>query len=99
MYICPTCCKEFEKEEVLVKHFLKCWKDKNPNHQSKSAPRSEDINKYRCLDNRMAAHKFNKGDAFRKIVKPLFLQQIFVVQNYSKKSLIAFYIFVCRLMA
>ena len=44
MYICPTCCKEFEKEEVLVKHFLKCWKDKNPNHQSKSAPRSEDIN-------------------------------------------------------
>ena len=44
MYICPTCCKEFEKEEVLVKHFLKCWKDKNPNHHSKSAPRSEDIN-------------------------------------------------------
>ena len=44
MYICPTCCKEFEKEEVLVKHFLKCWKDKNPNHHSKPAPRSEDIN-------------------------------------------------------
>ena len=44
MYICPTCCKEFEKEEVCVKHFLKCWKDKNLNHQSKPAPRSEDIN-------------------------------------------------------
>ena len=44
MYICPTCSKEFEKEEDLVKHFLKCWKDKNPNHQSKPAPRSEDIN-------------------------------------------------------
>jgi hypothetical protein len=44
MYICPTCCKEFEKEEVLVKHFLKCWKEKNPCHKSKSAPRSEDIN-------------------------------------------------------
>ena len=36
--------KEFEKEEVLVKHFLKCWKEKNPNYHSKSAPRSEDIN-------------------------------------------------------
>lgn len=44
MYICPTCCKEFEKEEACVKHFLKCWKDKNPNHKSKPAPRSEDIN-------------------------------------------------------
>ena len=44
MYICPTCCKEFEKEEILVKHFLKCWKDKYPCHKSKSAPRSEDIN-------------------------------------------------------
>ena len=43
MYICPTCNKQFEAEEHLVKHFLKCWKDKNPNHQSKSAPRSEDI--------------------------------------------------------
>ena len=44
MYICPTCYKEFEKEEACVKHVLKCWKDKNPNHQSKPAPRSEDIN-------------------------------------------------------
>ena len=44
MYICPTCEKQFHTEEVLTKHFLKCWKDKNPNHKSKSAPRSEDIN-------------------------------------------------------
>ena len=43
MYICPTCNKEFETEDVIVKHFLKCWKDKHPGHQSKSAPRSEDI--------------------------------------------------------
>jgi hypothetical protein len=44
MYICPTCSKEFEKEETLVKHFLKCWKEKNPTRQAKSAPRSEDVN-------------------------------------------------------
>ena len=44
MFICPTCGKQFETEDLLVKHFLKCWKDKNPNHKSKSAPRSEDIN-------------------------------------------------------
>ena len=44
MYICPTCNSSFEEEDVLVKHFLKCWKEKNPCHQSKSAPRSEDIN-------------------------------------------------------
>ena len=44
MYICPTCSKPFKKEDVFVKHFSKCWKDKNPNHKSKPAPRSEDIN-------------------------------------------------------
>lgn len=44
MYICPTCSREFEKEEVLVKHFLKCWKEKNLNHHSKPAPRSADVN-------------------------------------------------------
>ena len=44
MYICPTCEKQFRTEEILTKHFLKCWKDKNPNHRSKAAPRSEDIN-------------------------------------------------------
>ena len=44
MYICPNCKKEYDTEDVLVKHYLKCWKDRNPCHQSKSAPRSEDIN-------------------------------------------------------
>ena len=44
MFVCPTCGKQFDAEEILVKHYLKCWKEKNPYHQSKSAPRSEDIN-------------------------------------------------------
>ena len=44
MYICPTCARQFETEDILVKHFLKCWKEKNPCHRSKNAPRSEDIN-------------------------------------------------------
>lgn len=44
MYICPTCNKEFDTEELITKHYLKCWKEKYPTHQSKSAPRSEDIN-------------------------------------------------------
>jgi uncharacterized Zn-finger protein len=43
MYICPTCGKQFENEDALVKHYLKCWKEKNPHIRSKSAPRSEDI--------------------------------------------------------
>ena len=44
MYICPTCNKSFEQEEVLTKHFLRCWKEQHPYHHSKSAPRSEDVN-------------------------------------------------------
>ena len=44
MYICPTCGKQFKKEEVLVKHYLACWKEQHPYHKSKPAPRSEDIN-------------------------------------------------------
>ena len=43
MYICPTCEKEFLTEPEVVKHFLKCWKEKNPHHKSKDAPRSADI--------------------------------------------------------
>jgi len=43
-YICPTCEKEFDTEEEVSKHFLKCWKEQNPHHKSKPAPRSEDIN-------------------------------------------------------
>lgn len=44
MYICPTCNKEFDTEEFITKHFLKCWKEKYPTHKSNPAPRSEDIN-------------------------------------------------------
>lgn len=44
MYICPVCGKQFDAENLLVKHYLKCWKDHNPNHKPGSAPRSEDIN-------------------------------------------------------
>lgn len=43
MYICPTCKKEFISEEKIAKHYLKCWKEKNPFHVSKDAPRGEDI--------------------------------------------------------
>lgn len=42
-YICPTCKEEFNSEELLVKHFLKCWSSKNPQHKSKPAPRSKDV--------------------------------------------------------
>ena len=42
MYICPTCGKRFAKEEKITKHFLSCWKEKNPYHVSKDAPRGED---------------------------------------------------------
>lgn len=43
MFICPTCQKEYEMEEAVVKHMAICWKEKNPNHKSKPAPRSEDV--------------------------------------------------------
>ena len=39
MYICPICNRKFEKEEKLAKHFLPCWKENNPFHISKEAPR------------------------------------------------------------
>lgn len=44
MYICPVCNKEFPTEDIVVKHYLKCWKEKNPHHKAKSAPCSKDIN-------------------------------------------------------
>ena len=43
IYICPDCGKEYETEQDITKHFMKCWKDNNPHHKSKPAPRSEDI--------------------------------------------------------
>jgi DNA-directed RNA polymerase subunit RPC12/RpoP len=59
MYICPVCKKEFDVEEILVKHYLKCWKEKNLTHKSKPAPRSEDINTRTISDDIM--NFFNKG--------------------------------------
>lgn len=44
MYICPTCNREFPTEEGVVKHYLKCWKEKNPQQKSKPAPHSADRN-------------------------------------------------------
>ena len=54
MYICPTCNKAYELEDDLIKHYLQCWKSKNPNHKSKAAPRSEDINTREVNDNIMS---------------------------------------------
>ena len=44
MYICPVCSKQCDTEDILVKHYNKCWREKNPTHKSKPAPHSEDIN-------------------------------------------------------
>ena len=44
MYICPVCNQQFKEEQVLVKHYLSCWKKENPHLRSKPAPRSKDIN-------------------------------------------------------
>lgn len=44
MYICPICKKEFNLEDTVSKHLLKCWKEEHPYHQVKPAPRSNDIN-------------------------------------------------------
>ena len=38
MYICPTCNRGFKSEEIIAKHFLQCWKARNPKHESKPAP-------------------------------------------------------------
>lgn len=38
MYICPTCNRAFDTEEIITKHSLQCWREYNPNHISKPAP-------------------------------------------------------------
>ena len=50
MYICPVCKRHFDNEEHVAKHSLPCWKEHNPNHKSKSAPRGEDITKREVSD-------------------------------------------------
>lgn len=62
MYICPTCNKEIEKEDDAVRHFLRCWKEKNPHIKSKPAPCSEDINTREVSDDVMNFfNSFGKG--------------------------------------
>ena len=53
MFVCSTCGKHFDTKEALANHFMKCWKEQHPYHQSKSAPRSEDINT-RAISNDIA---------------------------------------------
>ena len=43
MFICPTCMKEFKTEDIMRTHFLACWKEQHPYHQSQPAPRGEDV--------------------------------------------------------
>lgn len=51
MYICPVCNeKYFSTEDAVRKHYLSCWKRHNPSHQSKSAPRNEQIVSYDMND-------------------------------------------------
>ena len=53
MFICPTCGKQFDKEDILTKHYLKCWKEEHPYHQSKSAPCSDSIHTRKANDDIM----------------------------------------------
>ncbi len=50
MYICPTCNRKFDTEIAITQHSLKCWREHNPNHRSKSAPHSDDIVKKEVND-------------------------------------------------
>lgn len=44
MFLCSSCGRAFYSEGELTDHFLKCWKEQHPFHNSKPAPRSADIN-------------------------------------------------------
>lgn len=59
MYICPTCAREFSDKDMLVKHFLACWKERHPGHKPKDAPRSPNIETRQVNDE--AAAFFAKG--------------------------------------
>ena len=43
MFICPTCFKKFKTEELIQKHYLKCWKEHNPNPPPSKSVASSDI--------------------------------------------------------
>ena len=53
VYICPTCSKEFDTEELIRSHFLQCWKEQHPYHKSKDAPRGKDVTKREVNDDVM----------------------------------------------
>lgn len=38
MYICPICNRGYKNPDDVAKHSLQCWREHNPNHQSKPAP-------------------------------------------------------------
>lgn len=61
MYICPTCGKECATEDLVAKHYLVCYKEKHPYHQSKSAPRSEDVNTRTVSDDILSFFNSLKG--------------------------------------
>lgn len=50
MYICPICNQSFIAEEQVTKHSLSCWREHNPNHQSKLAPCSGNVHVQKMND-------------------------------------------------
>jgi len=38
MYICPICNRGYKNPDDVAKHSLQCWREHNPNHESKHAP-------------------------------------------------------------
>ena len=61
MYICPVCNKKFPTEEIIKAHFLQCWKEHNPYHKSKPAPRGKDVEERKI--NKDILDFFQKGKA------------------------------------
>lgn len=63
MFVCTICHKKFTTEEELVKHFLPCWKDKNPSHKSTDAHKSEDIEQRNINNDMINFFKMINGEA------------------------------------
>ena len=61
MYICPTCNKSFKDTEIIVKHSLQCWREHNPNHESKPAPCKGNVTEWQMDENVL-----NFFNSFRK---------------------------------
>ena len=43
MYFCPVCNRSFEKEDAVRRHYLACWRERNPSAKSTPAPHLQDI--------------------------------------------------------